>query len=200
VLWLLLLLNRTVVLHGSTIVVVRCRFCLEKYRYLLERRGQGQGYSDGAARDQARDRLNRALDTGIDPVPCPHCGRYQDNMVELLRKRRHAALRFFGSASLVVGVLAGALIGLVVLAAADSPRGVDVPAAVIAFSLAAVPLNLGIVLLWVRRFKAAAYDPNKEIPREERLRLADRLTLSKREAEDLLDDDRPRVRSRSRWY
>lgn len=75
---------------------VCCRFCAKGYVYRISSgymsvvRSNTFGAVDGSANHAAQaasGAMRKKLVHGCEPFPCPNCGRYQTNMVALLRGR-----------------------------------------------------------------------------------------------------------------
>src|ERR1700754_4599988 len=88
----------TSTLTGRRLMEVRCEKCSANYYYEMLRVATGSGSSPymlnnaGAANraaSGARKNLDALLARGTDPVPCPHCGWFQAEMVRDARQRRH---------------------------------------------------------------------------------------------------------------
>src|SRR3954470_24325400 len=84
---------------------VRCEKCGGAYSYRMVRRGVGQGStiygidSQGASDRSAANaqaKLHRLLQTGVDPVPCPHCGWLQREMVDEIHRRNYGWIKRLG--------------------------------------------------------------------------------------------------------
>src|SRR5579871_595585 len=80
---------------GSVLKLVRCESCHAEYAYELQRSAEGKGSSflfldnQGAAArasSRAEANLRNKLERGVDLVPCPECGWYQDNMQRKARR------------------------------------------------------------------------------------------------------------------
>ncbi len=82
---------------GSVIKLVRCEQCSHEYGYKMSRKVSGRAFSalglnnqnaSDAATNLANRRLRRAIARSCDPVPCPSCGWYQEEMLARLRRTR----------------------------------------------------------------------------------------------------------------
>jgi hypothetical protein len=80
--------------RGTVWKLVACAHCQQKYAYLLELEATGQAHDAlfldkrGAveqARAHAAEKILQKSRNVVLPVPCPHCGFYQDDMSELLK-------------------------------------------------------------------------------------------------------------------
>ena len=179
-------------LSGSTGVAVRCEHCDSKYYYKLTRTARGQGLAPfalgtGAARDDAHrkaaDLLCRTLEEHIDAVPCPSCGSYQGDMVQMLRQQHAGWAQRYGVAGVACGVLFSLFVGAFY---SDQSKGGwrDVPVEVCYGAWAALALIVVLsagLLLW-RWKKNASYDPNDSETLQERLELARSLVITKEQA------------------
>jgi hypothetical protein len=141
------------------------------------------------AREMARQRLRDMLRHHIDPVPCPRCGWFQEEMLPLLRNRRLQWLRGLGITCLVLGGLAAA--GTTGWAQHRIGRHVEppLPTLLAAVAAAAIALVLGAALLFVRHLNIARYDPNDPETNRERIDLGRSLTLTDEEAAELREDE-----------
>jgi hypothetical protein len=163
--WLLLVVTalgrrfgggRSATVKGLTTKVVKCERCGESYEYILSRSGRGRDDSE------AYSDLEQRLVEGCEPVPCPSCGWYQNNMVPRARRLRHrwmfhtALYLFLGSIVgwLVVGITAG-MIGIV---GPEDPRS-DV-VRIIMICLVGLGMLLPPTLLILRYCLCLSYDPN----------------------------------------
>ena len=86
----------TSTVHGSIRKSVVCTCCSNRFYYDVERRGIGGGHSPFFLNDtgakvgadtRAREDLQKALRDAIEPVSCPVCGVFQEDMVSLLKSR-----------------------------------------------------------------------------------------------------------------
>jgi len=185
VIWLT---HKKVRVGGSTVVVVTCRNCGEKYRYLLKRTAKGDSPSREQARQIAHQRLRLLLANSIDPVPCPFCGWFQKKMIPLLHKRRLPRMRSYALALVFVGILV-AVLGLLMLKSffERGDKAMLAPAQTLLGIAAAMVLS-GIALLLVRHFKNANYNPNDPESEQERIELGRSLGITQEEAEQLMSD------------
>jgi hypothetical protein len=83
---------------GAVWKVVSCGYCRQRYAYLLELEATGEVHDllfmDGKgsaelALAQAEQNLLQKSRNCVLPVPCPHCGYYQDEMVRQLKEDAH---------------------------------------------------------------------------------------------------------------
>ena len=113
-------IEHTAIASGSKRKSVTCCSCGQQYSYIATRQGWGYGASDPYflfskrakrfAGLRASDRLAARLDRAVDPVPCPHCGTLQPNMVRSQRWRQREKVKTI----LFFGVLLIALAGLAI--------------------------------------------------------------------------------------
>jgi len=81
-------------IRGTTWKFVSCEHCQERFAYQLELVGRGEDHdllfldseaSAGRAQAKAEQNLLLKSKNVVLPVPCPNCGMYQDDMLEILR-------------------------------------------------------------------------------------------------------------------
>lgn len=91
---------------------VACEQCGFEYVYIMQRSGQGAGTSmlfldNTGAQDRASERARQEvlykLEQSCDPVPCPSCGWYQQQMVVRARTLRY---RWLTNAAILVFLFA----------------------------------------------------------------------------------------------
>lgn len=88
---------------------VSCERCKCAYRYELirrvERTSSGLFSSASSAEKNASKALEKALRKGVDPVPCPDCGWFQQPMVHEYRRRRLKWLKVIGWIGTGIGLV-----------------------------------------------------------------------------------------------
>lgn len=182
--------------QGSTAVAVRCEKCFEKYYYQLVCTAVGRDsapYGIGIetakkrARQNAKRKLRRMLETAIASVPCPHCSYYQETMIPRLRAPRLRWLRKFGVYSAVVGGILAAVAAIVTMMHIDKPEKMDIVMVQVFWAFPVIPLLCAAAALLVRRHKNSHYNPNDPEAEQERLTLAQRFTITKEQAEALME-------------
>lgn len=103
----------TATAKGSVLKEVECENCEATFAYRLERTVTGQGYSllwldnrgaENRSSKQAEAQLTSKLSRDIDTVACPHCGWFQKNMCEVLRRNR-----------VIVGLVCSPIVGTIAL-------------------------------------------------------------------------------------
>jgi hypothetical protein len=86
--------KRVTTVQGAVWKFVSCAHCRERYAFLLELQATGEDHdllfldaegSRARARAQAEQNLTRKGQNVVLPVPCPHCGFYQDDMARVLK-------------------------------------------------------------------------------------------------------------------
>jgi hypothetical protein len=91
-------MNYTSTVQARIPKLVACEQCTFEYVYIMERTGQGSGTSmlfldNSGAQDRAttsaHDEVRMKLERSCDPVPCPSCGWYQQQMVTRARYLRY---------------------------------------------------------------------------------------------------------------
>jgi hypothetical protein len=160
--------NYTATLVGDAIHAVACRHCGGEYFYTACRISSGVATSpynlgmksaEARAGNIARRRLGQSLAATTDPVPCPHCGRLQPDMLRDLRKSRFPRWK---TAAWVVPTLVLVPMAIVYLLASDLRWQAEVR-----------PKLLGVMILiggagaaaWTFiNTLAKAYDPDADLP------------------------------------
>ena len=157
---------------GSAIREVQCEKCQERFAYEIVRLGIGSDVSPYFLRDEAAEAsaskqsqrdLTRRIAKETDPVPCPHCGWMQDDMIRGVRRGMLQWIR-----PLVYG--SWAIWGFVLFLAAGTEYSVKGSngywTAVIVpnLGLALWPVGVGIGLLICRWLLALRYSPNRYYP------------------------------------
>ncbi len=167
---------------------VKCEWCETAYQYDLEREVtgtsknllflDGQGASDRAA-DRAQEKLESAIRYGVDPVPCPSCGKYQEDMFDAARNDYHLAL-YFGS----IGSLILTFVFLVIGVNITEGRKIEMMPLWTKASMLTCLLLAGFAYL-LRKWLTARMDPNDE-PLEQRQAIATERCIPI--TDDLLED------------
>jgi hypothetical protein len=169
---------------------VHCESCHAEYVYRLERTRTGSGTSDvlffdaaGAterATQEAHKKLRHSLQDGVDLVPCPACGWYQQDMVCEGKERRYGWMVVLGLV-LIVGLFPLAMIFLVICSLTCPPGPPLIPWQVMLASLVTVAL-MGTFLLAAGWILPGRYDPNDDDP-EARIQLGRSRALLREEIE-----------------
>jgi hypothetical protein len=182
--------------HGCLPKRVRCEECDHKYYYVLQRSATGEGTNllfidkKGAQRRSVRNakaNLQQALSSECDPVPCPKCGWYQQDMVRRARQLHHrwlaqAALWVF-SAAAVLAVLAIVTIFLEQRLQHEVWQNIRNLLWILAAACVILSLAFGATKLIV----SSGYDPNQEEVKE-RKRLGKQLTITREEYEEMIQN------------
>lgn len=159
---------------GGTYKFVECEDCKQKYVYQMNREAKGQGTSlyflDNAgaqnrASKQAQAALKKALETDCDPVPCPKCGAFQQNMMEKICREYRMWMFWLGVFTIFGSVLLGAL-GYTFFA--TEPRMLGL---VMLFGAFLGVVGGAAVIAW-RKQMGRDFEPN-DTPLEQRLALAE---------------------------
>lgn len=168
---------------GSGLKRASCENCQKEYAYFIKRTAVGVRsvwLSKRAARDGAETNaitsLQKAFEKGCEPVPCPHCGWYQDNMVRLVRSRHRSWMNTLAIGLFVVFVACSALAALVYSNALGQRNGPP-PWSPLVIAVASLALAVSIGLVIGRRHLARQLDPNADDV-EERLGLGRALSAS----------------------
>jgi hypothetical protein len=160
-------IDYTSTMSGAVLKFVRCEHCGTEYVYQLERTATGEGtsflFSDnkGAsarAASRAEDALRRKLERGVDLVPCPACGWYQQNMLPRAR-REHRRWMLNTGACLTIGLIPVALIGGLISAGQVGTPAIPWPVILAGLVVLAA---LGIGLMVGKFILARGYDPNSQ--------------------------------------
>jgi hypothetical protein len=158
---------------GGTYKFVECEACQQKYVYRMVRKAKGQGDSlyfldNAGAQDRAQSKANadlqKALANDCDPVPCPKCGSYQDDMVAKLCREYRMWMFWAGIFSIFAGVLCGAL-GYTFYETDSRAAGL------ILYAAAFLGVVGGIIAIVWRRQMSDAFEPNNT-PLKDRLSIA----------------------------
>ncbi|HEX5269649.1 MAG TPA: hypothetical protein VFW33_04135 [Gemmataceae bacterium] len=188
----------SVTLEGSTAVTVRCEKCGQKYYYRLDCTAVGQcsapyGFGVNGVRERAwklaKRRLRDRVETELSAVPCPHCGWYQDEMVDLLRKRRSPGVEKYWPVGVAFG-LAG-VIGPLAIVFHEDALPVQTMPPVLGYALsacAALLLLAGLGSVLYRRHKGATFDPNDPEIERERIALGRSLAITAEHARALREN------------
>jgi hypothetical protein len=181
--------SKNVKVGGSTVVATRCQQCAERYRYRLKRTAWGQSPNKAMAREAARERLRLLLRRQIDPVPCPRCGWFQEEMISLLRGRRLRWLRTLGIFCLSLGGVGAAFVFVWLKNSLEQGTRLTTTTFLAVSALAVIPLLGGAAFLVLRVVQNANYDPNDPETEEKRIELGRSRALTRQEATELLEDE-----------
>lgn len=171
-------MNYSAVAVGGTFKAVRCEACRHEYVYHLIREGSGDKTSilfldnDGAkatAEAEAKEELGRLLEKGVELVPCPACGHYQENMRRKARRLHRRWMLYTGGTILVLLGPAAMFATIVNAINKSEPGAASIPWPVFVGVLTAFAL-LGSALIAAKYLLARKYDPNSA-PVEIRLQL-----------------------------
>ena len=148
--------TRVAAVQGAAWKFVSCAHCQQRYAYLLELEATGEDHDplflDGKAsaeraRAKAEQNLLQKSRNVVLPVPCPHCGSYQDDMSRMLKQE----------ASINSLQIAGAVIA----ALSFVPLAFGIPYIWILTTVAAI---VGLALLTWGYARASGFDPNAGDP------------------------------------
>ncbi len=158
--------DHTETVAGVAIRPVTCEYCGEQFVYVLSREvsetAVGLMTVDQSAREAAKataeENLDQQLAEGVDPVPCPRCGRYQAAMVEEIRQWKYLWMFLLGLVGFICpfGVFVY-LIGIRFQLATLSATAWFV----IAVATIVGPL-FGSLMWWLRGWRARQFDPNSK--------------------------------------
>ena len=153
---------------GSVLRLVCCESCHAEYAYQLKRTAEGDGTSyfflnnRGAATRasrQAEASLRYKLEHGVDLVPCPECGWYQNNMRAKARRLHRRWMFTTGACLLIILIPVGSM---AVGATFGDPR-IPLTIPLLAFLCCLIALAVvAISLIAAKLISARQYDPNSE--------------------------------------
>jgi hypothetical protein len=160
--------HRNAQVPGAVLKLVQCGRCRTEYVYQMHRVGYGSHSSMLFAPDpmsgvrawnNAAAALHRSLLQEVDPVPCPQCGHYQDDMVAAIRWRLDGWIRD----RLQPGLLIFAIMAFAAAAVlASQPLINGLPRWF--YLLGAMVFLIGTLLFFTHaraeRWFASRYDPN----------------------------------------
>jgi hypothetical protein len=180
-------MDYTATVQGSAIKLVQCEQCQQEYLYQMTRSAFGESRSvlflnmEGAkdrAANKAQELLRQKLEKTCDPVPCPACGWYQQNMVARARYLRYKWMSTLAIAMLPIGLILGLAGGIMTGIHDRDPDSIPFFVIAIIWGIAAVALlalpSLVAIRIWLRR----RFDPNLGNV-EERKTLGQQLAMTK---------------------
>lgn len=166
--------------------LVRCEKCDMEYVYILEATAAGEGTSylftdnEGARKRsaaQAQAALQKSLDQGCEPVPCPACGTIQQHMLPRARELRFQWMRTWG----LIGLgIAGLLTLISIKVSWDGESMVRTPLNIFLWIATGAAFLFGFGMLERWNQQSSRYDPNQE-PVEMRKRRGQMFSVSKEE-------------------
>jgi hypothetical protein len=172
---------------GSTVVAVRCENCRNKYYYELNRAVRTFESGRERARKAAEHQLRQRLDNDIDPIPCPHCGWFQKEMISLLRSWRLRWMKVLG----IIGLAASVPISFVGIALSDQRNqqriNIEPRVKYLIWGLYIFTLLGAALLFLVRNVRNSKYDPNDPETEQERIEFGRRFAITKDEADKILN-------------
>jgi hypothetical protein len=153
---------------GAVLKLVHCECCEAQYVYRMERSAKGQGTSvwflnnAGAARaaSEADTQLRCMLERDVDPVPCPKCGWYQQNMLRSARSEQGSRLLYVG-VCFTLAFIPAAVIGLCVNFFVGR-GGQPVVSGPVFLACSALWVVFGLSLILAGFIVAVRYDPNTQ--------------------------------------
>ncbi len=182
-------IDYTTTAAGTVLRFVRCEECAGAYAYRMTRKVtasqfspyalNNRGASEGS-QTEAADRLDAALANSCDPVPCPHCGRYQKAMVLRLRRIRFKWFTKLSILLLLAPLFLNLVLAVVFVQHHLVPEEVAGP---LALAIAGTCWGLIPLLLGGRYVLNRRYDPNLK-PVENRIALGNKLVLNYERAVD----------------
>jgi hypothetical protein len=170
---------------------------MHEYGYVMTRQGHGVVRSwkflDNQARDNAKWLAERhllwKLEASCDPVPCPQCGWFQEEMVSRLRRNHLRWLFLTGLAAIAAAFLGGLIMYFctVEIHLNARPGGLEIPARdiYIGWSVVALLLLLSPTVIILKWLMARKLDPNGE-PVEKRRQQGQTMAMPEKEFREIL--------------
>lgn len=155
------LLKRVATVQGTAVKLVSCAHCQKNYGYFVDLEATGVCHdlllldveaASRQAKARAEETLAKLSQNIVLPVPCPHCGSYQDDMVRLLRSEGTSRV------PLMAGLTVGALSFI--------PLAFGIP---YLWVLTVAGLAVGLALIGYGDVAAATFDPNAGDPKPRQL-------------------------------
>jgi hypothetical protein len=178
-------------------VGVRCEQCRHKYGYALTRSvrvkvsrviWESRERARRAAEHQAESHLDEKLDRQSDPVPCPHCGWLQSQMLDAARRERFPRRPRNAVFALILAGIALFASFIVMMAQEERPNR-DLGGVLTGLMLTVALLGGGgIASLVIHDRRVKNYDPNST-PVEDRIERGRERTLSWKEFQELYPQD-----------
>jgi hypothetical protein len=156
------IVKRVAEVQGAVWKLVKCAQCGQEYAYLVELQATGVDHDvlildvDGSgqrAQARAEESLSRMARNVVLPVPCPHCGAYQDDMVRLLKEEGTS------NGPLIAGLIVG---GLSLIPLAFEFRG--------NWMVTAAGVGVGLALIAYGDLAMSRYNPNAGDPEPRKAR------------------------------
>jgi hypothetical protein len=154
--------KRVAAVQGTALKLVSCAHCHKDFAYFVDLEATGECHDllllneEAASRQAAalaEQALTRMSQSIVLPIPCPHCGSYQDDMVRLLRSEGTSRV------PLIAGLTVGALSFI--------PLAFSIP---YLWILTVAGLIVGLALIGYADLAAAQFDPNAGDPKPRQLR------------------------------
>jgi hypothetical protein len=124
------------------------------------------------------------LERGVDLVPCPQCGYYQQNMIPRAR-RKHRRWIMNAGVCLILACIPFAALGAIF----NDRQGVPQIPWISFITIFGIPMLVGIALITLKLILSYRYDPNSQDV-EVRKALGQKLTLPPEEVARLRDAER----------
>jgi hypothetical protein len=150
-------------MSGSMFKIVQCESCRFVYVYRMTRTGAGSAsesvFADGGAVDEAAAYasfdLQQKLAHDCDAVPCLECGKYQQHMIDALKRDFQSGQWYTGIILLLLAVILAAIYGILM----SGPRHIEKPDWTLG-ALAALAGVSGATMLLLRRYQLRHFDPH----------------------------------------
>lgn len=176
----------TVTADGQKWRAETCGHCGGQFYYLVRLRTTGSAnnhyFLDSAgsrqrAESEARGQLERAFREHVVPIPCRHCGKFQEYMLESVRSEQYRWMRTLGI-GLLVSVPLLLLVSCILPRVLNGPLTSDVPISVFlqTIVLPILALVAATRVFAARRRRLERFDPNAPEYAVSRRALAEALT------------------------
>ena len=171
-----------------------CERCGRPFHYYVFLSATGSGHSPyfldnagarGRAASRAQERLVRDLVTSPRPIPCPSCGWCNEPAARALRARRYRWMWELGLGLVSFSGL-GLALGLLLAFLIEDLDAKKRAGPTIAVAVAGALFASGVVLLALRKVRERGFDPNRDIPDDERLTLGRTRALTQSQYDELM--------------
>ena len=161
-------MNYTSTVRARIPKLVACEQCSFEYVYIMERTGQGTGTSmlfldNSGAQDRAaasaHNEVMMKLERSCDPVPCPACGWYQQQMVIRARYLRY---RWMTTTAIVLFIVSGFFLLFALGFTMVKGDEADVVTLVCVWGVLGLVAGLVVLCPILKRRWTQQYDPNQE--------------------------------------
>lgn len=173
-----LLFHRRVTVRGRGWRSPTCERCGTEYVFTFSRTVTERAWTRREATRLAEEQLRRVLAGCVEPVPCPVCGHYQEDMCRVLKLGRHGWMMGATVASTLIG-LCGVVFGCLASSKEDDfPPWVG-PAA---FGIGVLAIVAAVAFFRWQRRRQNEYEPNMT-PAEDRIAMGRRRAVLRSDLE-----------------